>query len=103
MFLVGGAAMALAYNARRATRDVDGVFEPKTAIYSVPSPTYLLALKVAAARVDRDADDITVLTRLGGLTTAAQVLDVTERVMGSRRRPLEPKVQFLVEKTSPAT
>ncbi len=34
IFLVGGAAMALAYNARRATRDLDGVFEPKTEIYA---------------------------------------------------------------------
>lgn len=33
IFLVGGAAMALAYNSRRATRDLDGVFEPKTEIY----------------------------------------------------------------------
>jgi len=29
LFLVGGAAIALAFNTRRATRDVDGVFEPK--------------------------------------------------------------------------
>jgi hypothetical protein len=34
IFLAGGAAMALAYNARRATRDLDGVFEPKTEIYA---------------------------------------------------------------------
>ncbi len=33
VFLVGGAAMALAYNSRRATRDVDGVFEPKQVVY----------------------------------------------------------------------
>jgi methylmalonyl-CoA mutase cobalamin-binding subunit len=33
LFVVGGAAMALAYNMRRTTADVDGVFEPKTAIY----------------------------------------------------------------------
>lgn len=33
MFLVGGAAMAVAYNARRATRDVDAIFEPKQAIF----------------------------------------------------------------------
>jgi hypothetical protein len=33
LFLVGGAAMALAYNARRATRDLDGVFEPKQVVY----------------------------------------------------------------------
>ena len=34
IFLVGGAAMALAFDSRRATRDLDGVFEPKTEIYA---------------------------------------------------------------------
>lgn len=33
MFLVGGAAMALAYNRYRTTKDLDGVFEPKLVIY----------------------------------------------------------------------
>lgn len=33
MFLVGGAAMALAYSRDRITRDLDAVFEPKAAIY----------------------------------------------------------------------
>lgn len=33
MYVVGGAAMALAYDARRSTRDIDAVFEPKVAIY----------------------------------------------------------------------
>jgi hypothetical protein len=33
IFIVGGAAMALAYSTRRVTRDVDAVFEPKSAIY----------------------------------------------------------------------
>ncbi|MHB1534471.1 MAG: DUF6036 family nucleotidyltransferase [Acidimicrobiales bacterium] len=33
MFLVGGAAMALAYDRGRSTRDLDAVFEPKTAVY----------------------------------------------------------------------
>lgn len=35
MYVVGGAAIALAYDARRATRDVDAVFEPKEEIYAV--------------------------------------------------------------------
>lgn len=35
LFLVGGAAMALAYDSRRATRDIDAVFEPKQSIYAV--------------------------------------------------------------------
>jgi hypothetical protein len=33
IFVVGGAAMALAYSRRRITKDVDAVFEPKQAIY----------------------------------------------------------------------
>jgi Nucleotidyltransferase of unknown function (DUF6036) len=33
MYVVGGAAIALAYNERRATRDIDAVFEPKKAVY----------------------------------------------------------------------
>jgi hypothetical protein len=35
MFLVGGAAMALAYSTRRATADLDAIFEPKSTIYAV--------------------------------------------------------------------
>jgi len=33
IFIVGGAAMALAYSTRRVTRDIDAVFEPKASIY----------------------------------------------------------------------
>lgn len=33
LFLVGGAAMALAFSQRRVTRDLDAVFEPKREIY----------------------------------------------------------------------
>jgi predicted nucleotidyltransferase len=35
MFLVGGAAMALAYNERRLTVDLDAIFEPKAIIYGL--------------------------------------------------------------------
>jgi Nucleotidyltransferase of unknown function (DUF6036) len=34
LFVVGGAAMAVAYQARTATKDVDAVFAPKTELYS---------------------------------------------------------------------
>lgn len=96
LFLVGGAALALGYEAREATRDVDARFEPKAVIYEaamriaerhgmrtdwlndamkgflhgddldrrvvidhpalrvfVASPTYLLAMKLLSARVER--------------------------------------------------
>jgi hypothetical protein len=33
MYVVGGAAIALAYDERRATRDIDAVFEPKIVVY----------------------------------------------------------------------
>lgn len=33
VFVVGGAAMVLAYSARRVTRDIDAIFEPKVAVY----------------------------------------------------------------------
>lgn len=33
LYIVGGAAMALAYDLRRTTRDVDAVFSPKAEIY----------------------------------------------------------------------
>jgi hypothetical protein len=139
LFVVGGAAMALAFNTRRARRDVEGVFEPKAEVYeaarriaaergiepdwlndavkgllpgndpharalldlpglrvSVPSARYLLALKVSAARVDRDADDIRTLAQLCGVSTADEVLTLTEEVMGGPRGLL-PKAQFLIE------
>ncbi len=35
MYVVGGAAIALAFDERRSTRDIDAVFEPKAAIYEV--------------------------------------------------------------------
>lgn len=34
MFVVGGAAIALAYNQRRITADVDAIFEPKEVVYA---------------------------------------------------------------------
>jgi hypothetical protein len=33
IFVVGGAALALAFDARRSTRDIDAVFEPKSEVY----------------------------------------------------------------------
>jgi len=35
MYVVGGAAIALAFDERRSTRDIDAVFEPKAVIYEV--------------------------------------------------------------------
>ncbi len=49
LFVVGGAAMALAYTTWRSTRDIDAVFEPKQAVYDA-------AAAVAANHHDVPAD-----------------------------------------------
>ncbi|MBI1844247.1 MAG: hypothetical protein HYR89_06525 [Actinobacteria bacterium] len=139
MFLVGGAAITLAYSTRRATHDLDCVFEPKADVYAaarrvaerhddldddwlndamkaylpgedpnattiydrpglqvrVASPEYLLAMKVLAARMDRDADDIGLLADLCGLSTIKGVLDVVERFYPTHL--IETRVQYVIE------
>ena len=137
MYVVGGAAIALAFDERRSTRDVDAVFEPKREIYdaaeeiaaelglpqgwlndavkgflsgpdegatpvlelpglrvATASPRILLAMKVLAHRPGEDDDDVHLLARQLGLTTAAEVLEVATDVYGDR---LDPPARFFVE------
>jgi hypothetical protein len=37
MYAVGGAAIALAFDERCSTRDIDAVFEPKNVVYGAAS------------------------------------------------------------------
>jgi hypothetical protein len=137
LYIVGGAAMALAFARDRVTRDIDAVFIPKNRIYEVAaamadedtslgpnwlndavkgflprvedsqaevimdspgirvlvaSPKRLLAMKVFAARVDRDRDDILALCKLAGISTISEVLDMTYELYGDL---LTPKSRFL--------
>lgn len=143
LFLVGGAAMALAYSARRATRDLDAVFEPKQVIYEVAhrvgerhglpddwlndgvkgflpgsdpgatvlfdrpglavriaSPRYLFAMKMLAARVERDVDDIEVLYRLSGFMSVEEALEHVQSLYP--HQPVPPKAQYLLQELFPA-
>lgn len=138
LYVVGGAAMALAYDARRATRDIDGVFEPKSRIYELaaqmaadrglppdwlndavkgflpgPDPSdgpvfdlpglrvqaasvqMLLGLKVLAARIGEDDDDVALLAEMAGLDDPEDVLDLAEHVVGPER--LTARTRFFVE------
>jgi hypothetical protein len=142
VFIVGGAAMALAYDARRATVDVDGIFVPAAEVrlaaarvaerlhleddwlndgakafmpgpdperigvfegtnlsVAAASPRYLLAMKILAARVERDQDDIRILYELCGFTTAEEGLDLVESAYPSH--VIAPRVQFLLEELFP--
>jgi Nucleotidyltransferase of unknown function (DUF6036) len=137
LFVVGGAAMALAYSRRRATRDLDAVFEPKQVIYEVArqvgerhglpgdwlndgvkgflpgpdadatvlfdrpglavrvaSPRYLFAMKMLAARVERDADDIEALYRLSGFGSVEEALDHVQSLYP--HQPVPPRAQYLL-------
>ena len=144
LFLVGGAAMALAYSTRRATQDLVAVFEPKQAIYDaagrvgdrhglpsdwlndgvkgflpgpdpdatvlfdrpglavrVASPRYLFAMKVLAARVERDADDLRILFELSGFTSISEALDQVQSVYP--HQPIPPRAQYLLYELFPGT
>ena len=143
LFLVGGAAMALAYSARRATRDLDAVFEPKQVIYEIAhrvgtrhglpddwlndgvkgflpgsdpgatvffdrpglavriaSPRYLFAMKMLAARVERDVDDIEALYRLSGFRSVEEALDHVQALYP--HQPVPPRAQYLLEELFPS-
>jgi hypothetical protein len=139
LYVVGGTAMALAYNRDRTTKDIDAIFEPKTAVYAearrmaedlglpdgwvndgvkgllpdrsdpdvqtaltapgisvgVASGEYLFAMKAAAARIEEDTDDLRLLARTLGLTSADQALDLLERFYDRAR--LAPRSQFVVQ------
>ncbi len=139
-YIVGGAAMLLAYGREQMTHDIDAIFEPKATIYEeaaamarerawldrdwlndavkgfiqgpdpdpsrvqvilqtgsltvqVASPKRLLAMKVAAGRVERDRDDILTLARLVGATTVADILAIAEAEYGNQ---LEARSKFMV-------
>jgi hypothetical protein len=143
LFVVGGAAMALAYDARRATVDVDAAFLPAAEVrqaarrvadelglepdwlndgaksfmpgndpdqisvfegnnlsVAAASPRYLLAMKLLAARVDRDQDDIRALYELCGFSTAEEGLRLLEMTYPSH--VIAPRAQFLLQEMFPA-
>lgn len=138
LYLVGGAAMAMAYDARRTTRDVDAIFEPKMAVYDAAaevaealhlpadwlndsakgflyaddphqgpaydypglrvqaaSPQMMLAMKVVAARIGEDDDDVGWLARHLDLRTVDDVMNTVVSVVGEER--LTPRSRFFVE------
>lgn len=124
LFVVGGAAMALAYD---TTRDLDAVFRPgsvvretaevialahglqrdwlndaakgfmpgtdksprtvlrsESLLVQVPSPEYLLAMKIFSGRGQRDTDDAVRLFDAAGYTSVEQVIELLERTYPAR-------------------
>ena len=78
--------------------DVVQVLETSSLTVSIASTRQMLAMKVAAARVDRDEDDIRALAASLDLTTADQVLAIAEQEYGAMAaKVLGPKSQFAVQ------
>ena len=140
VYLVGGAAIALSFDAARTTRDLDAVFVPTTQVRAaaeavaeanglsldwlndavkgfVPPGTdshqrvvfesthlrvcvagaeHLLAMKVAAARVEQDRGDLALLVGVLGLSSADEAISVARACLGPGY-PIPPRAQYLLE------
>jgi hypothetical protein len=66
----------------------------------IASPGYLFAMKMLAARVQRDVDDIEVLYRLSGFGSVEEALDHVQSLYPYQ--PLPPKAQYLLQELFPA-
>lgn len=130
VYLVGGAAISLTFDAARTTRDLDAVFAPTSEVRSavaevarhadlpedwlndavkgfVPSTEdlhqtvvyessnlrvcaagldHLLAMKIAASRVEQDRGDLELLVKAMGIVTVEQALDAAARCLGTPSR-----------------
>jgi hypothetical protein len=106
MYVVGGAAIALAFDERRATRDIDAVFEPKGVVYeaatavgerlSLPGGWLNDAVKGFLAGEDTRATPILDLPGLRCLTASPQTL-LALKVLAHRVGEDEDDVRLLAE------
>ncbi len=114
LYVVGGAAIALAYDERRATRDIDAVFAPKNEVYAAARVGAALDLPdgwlndaVKGFLQGPDTFPTSVLDMPGlrceqlGLGTADQVLDLVEEV--GHPRLLTPQVGLFVRSVMDVT
>lgn len=145
MFVVGGAAIAIAYNNSRRTRDVDAVFSNTAEVYeaaravarrlklpndwlndavrsyllgpdadqvplrqdgvlqiAVGSASYVLAMKLLAARVEQDQDDIRLLYDRLGLSSWGDGIEIVKRYLPTQEVPQET-VDLLVAMFPPGS
>lgn len=104
MYVVGGAAIALAFDERRATRDIDAVFEPKNRVYEaaavvaqergLPAGWLNDAVKGFLTGPDPAASPVLDLPGLRCLTASPQIL-LALKVLAHRPGEDEDDVRLL--------
>jgi len=107
MYVVGGAAIALAYDERRATRDIDAVFEPKSTVYEaaaavaaerdLPAGWLNDAVKGFLAGEDPKATPVLELPSLRVLAASAEML-LALKVLAHRVGEDEDDVRLLADR-----
>jgi len=107
MYVVGGAAIALAFDDRRSTQDIDAVFEPKTTIYEVaaeladerglPDGWLNDAVKGFLTGADPDAPLVLEVTGLRVSTASPRIL-LAMKVLSHRVGEDEDDVRLLAHK-----
>ena len=76
-----------------------GVYEGDYLSVAAASPRFLLTMKLLAARVERDQDDIRLLYELCGFTTAEEGIDLVASAHPEGLIP--PRARFLLEELFP--
>lgn len=71
------------------------VFESASLIVQVPSPEYLLAMKLHSSRDERDLADAAKLFNIAGYSTAQQARDLMVRTYGTSQ--LLPRHKYVVD------
>lgn len=107
IFIVGGAAMALAYSTRRVTKDIDAVFEPKSSIYEaaakvaeelgLPENWLNDAAKGFMPGIDHDARPIPDIQGIE-ITTASPQYLLAMKLMAMRFGEDNQDIEVLIEK-----
>lgn len=71
------------------------VYESEHLRVCTASAEHLLAMKVAASRVERDRSDLELLVRQLGLTSSDQALDIARACLGPNY-PIPPRAMYLL-------
>jgi hypothetical protein len=79
--------------------DATVLFDRPGLAVRIASPPYLFAMKVLAARVERDADDLRVLFELCGFTSVEEALDQVQSIYPSQ--PIPARAQYLLHELFP--